>query len=78
MLINYFLRLAIVDRAEFVKQNGVFLMSRTENNFLYQLYELFGYYVEIKLDKEEKVEFVYVFNDTNKLSGYLNDIDFRE
>jgi hypothetical protein len=76
MLINYFLRLAIIDRVEFVKENGVFLMRRTEGEFIYNLYELFGYYVEIKFNpKEKKTELVKLFNDTDKLSDYLNDID---
>lgn len=76
MLINYFLSLAIYDRAAFVKQNGIFLMSRTEDHSLYTLYELFGYYVEIKFNqKENKTEYVSVFNDTDKLFHYLNQIN---
>lgn len=76
MLINYFLSLAIYDRAMFVKENGIFLMSRKGDKFIYNLYELFGYYVEIRFNhKENKTEFVKIFNDTDKLSLYLNNID---
>lgn len=76
MLIHAFLSLAIFDRAEYVRRNGVYLISRLDDNFLCKLFELDGYFVEIKINYEEDfIHSVEAFQHNEKLLPYLNLID---
>jgi hypothetical protein len=76
MLIHIFLSLAIFDRAEYVRRNGVYLMCRLEDIYLYKLFEMDGYFVEIKFNyKEDYIQSVEAFHSTEKLLPFLNHVD---
>lgn len=76
MLIHIFLSLTTLDRAEYVRRNGAYLLCRLEGIFLYKLFELDGYFVEIKLNyQQDKIESVEAFSSTDKLLPYLRHID---
>ncbi|MEK6479736.1 hypothetical protein WJR50_19490 [Catalinimonas sp. 4WD22] len=77
MLINYLLSLAIIDRAEFVKQHGLYLAFHKDGRYLQKLYYLFDHYIEIRFDSQEdmKVESIDIFKDTKKLHPYLSNIN---
>lgn len=76
MLIHVFLSLAVFDRAEYVRRNGVYLMCRLEDIYLYKLFELDGYFVEIRFNyQEDYIESVEAFQHTEKLLPYLEHID---
>ncbi|WPP51242.1 hypothetical protein [Catalinimonas niigatensis] len=76
MLIHAFLSLAIFERAEYVRRNGVYLIGRLEGIFLYKLFEMDGYFIEIKINyKEDHIEAVNTFQDNIRLSPYLEIID---
>lgn len=65
-------------KAEYVKEEGTFLMERVGQLFMYSLYEVNGFYVEIAYDSiEKKIVGVDAFYDTNRLASYLKQINIE-
>lgn len=62
-------------KAEYVKEQGTLLMGRVGELFIYSLYDVNGFYVEIAYDFiEKKIVGIDAFYDTNRLESYLKRI----
>ncbi len=67
--------LPINDRANTLWQNGEFIINVKENTSSYNLYSLFGYFVEVKLSEENQIIDIRPFKKGEILDKYLDFID---
>lgn len=59
--------------------SGTFLLERERNGFSAQLFELFGFYVEIYFQQpSNKVLLVQGFDQPSKLEPYLEVVDISQ
>ena len=78
MNITAFNALEEFEQFEFVFDKGVLLLDRTDNGFSYILYQLEGFYVEIRhtLDSDA-ITGLRTFTSTNFLQPYLETMEIN-
>lgn len=68
MYILSFLKLSFIEKAEYVRSRGPYLLGRIEGIYVYKLYHLNDYYVEMKFKYDEtNLESLAVFDGTDNL-----------
>lgn len=77
MLIYSFLALTLTEKIEYVKNNCILIMNRVEGVYIFKLYSMRRYYVEIKYKMDEtQIETISVFDDIENLAPYLDKIKY--
>ena len=62
-------------RAEYLWAAGAFIINIKQKSYSYNLYSLNGYFVEVKLSKENKIIAITPFRQGGLLNKYLDYID---
>jgi hypothetical protein len=71
-----FIKLNIDERAETLWNNGTFILNLKEDNYSYNLYSFFGYYIEVKLSNYgNEIVDIKPFRKGECLNKYLDFID---
>lgn len=79
MFIDRFAQQSLQLKAEYVKKNGTFLIGRLGKIYVYNLYEIHGFFVEIAWDvRNSKLIGVDTFQDISQLESYLKRIQLNE
>jgi hypothetical protein len=63
------------EKVKILIQEAVWLAWREDGDFNYDLYDLMGVYVEIKVSLQTSERCYYLFTDTAGLNPYLPEID---
>lgn len=67
------------NKAEYVKRNGTFLLGRLGKLYMYNLYYVHDFYVEIAWDiRDSKLVGVDTFRDSSRLDSYIKRIQLNE
>jgi hypothetical protein len=79
MFTDQFAHQSLKLRAEYVKKNGTFLIGRLGKIYVYNLYEIHGFFGEIAWDtRNGKLKGVDTFQEISKLESYLKRIQLNE
>ena len=72
-------RLPTAERAQYVWENGTYLLCRCEGRYVITLHALGNHYVEILLDgRRHQVEKVLPFRNTDRLKPFLEKISLPD
>lgn len=76
MGIYEFNQLPLDGQEKLVREDGIFLTNRLEQNFGFTLYSLFDFYVEVHLNNEiNEIEKIRTFKSIEPLTPYLDEIE---